>query len=314
MAVIGILSLLLGLGIGFVSRMNPERRGALGILKARISAARNTARIMGKPSWVNFFEKDGRTFMEQGTITPVLYIGFENGAVGAYGMNGKLEGGRISEGGRFGLALEHEQPISDAMNIDTAGRDYMKLEKGFMASVDIKPSALCRMILFKWGPTFEIGLDERGRPYANLTLEGKRNAPGKVLELGSRVPLTIGEWKTIEVSYDCEKAILMVGGEKGDLKPEKGIPFVKIGVPMTVSSGKAPVRGLLDEIKLFAVSSEEPEPLPKGVRIKKGPKRVRFIPGGFLDPFYHGPGLTMVLSFERAGEREVEITRLGVVK
>ncbi len=316
--VLAIMGILAGVALGYLRRLQGGRGGVTALVRARLAAARNTALTWGTPSWVRFFPGAGAgadtLFVQWTSVSPLLYFSFEEGPRGWGGWKGDLAGGKIVPGGRFGNGLVQARPGAPGLLLQTEGRDDLRLEDGFSAQADVKPEERRSMILFKWGMTFSLGVDEAGVPQATLTLRGARNLPGKQVTLSGRNPLPLNRWSTLKVVADGEGSWLMVNGRIVDRAAAKGKPYDRLGEPIFLSAPQAPLAGVMDEVKLQALDREPPEALPEGVTLLGGPKLVRFVPGGTLDPALHPNGELLLFRLPGGKVRPVFVTPAGVVQ
>ncbi len=316
--VLAIMGILTGVALGVLRRLQGGQAGAAPLARARLAAARNTALTTGTPSWVRFFggsgARAGTLFLEWTSVSPLLYFSFEEGARGWGGWKGEPEGGKIVPGGRFGNGLVQARAGAPGLLLRTEGRDDLRLEGGFSARADLKPQERRTMILFKWGMTFALGVDEAGIPQAVLTLRGSRNLPGKKVTLAGKDPLPLNAWSTLKLVADGEGSWLMVNGRVVDRAEAKGKPYYRLGEPIFISAPQAPVAGILDEVGLQALDREAPEAFPEGVELVKGPRLIRFVPGGALDPALHPDGADLRFRLPGGKIQEVFVSPAGVVE
>ena len=153
LVVISILSVLMGVGLGVVGRLRPSERAIPGVLRARLAAARSQARSLGAPSWVRFQAGPDAAqetlFLESASWTPLVSFSFEEGARGAFGLIGTMEGGKVVAEGRYGQGLAHEKPGAPGLSLETAGREHLALERGFLVRVDVLPAERRAMVLVR---------------------------------------------------------------------------------------------------------------------------------------------------------------------
>ncbi len=316
--VLAIMGILTGVALGVLRRLQGGQAGAAPMARARLAAARNTALTSGTPSWVRFFEgsgaRAGTLYLEWTSVSPLLYFSFEEGSLGWGGWKGEMAGGKIVPGGRFGNGLVQEKAGAPGLLLQTEGRDDLRLEGGFAVRADLKPEERQAMILVKWGMTFALGVDDAGVPQGTMTLRGTRNLPGKKVVLGGKDPLPLNRWSTLKLVADGEGCWLMVNGLVVDRAKAKGKPYYRLGEPIFISAPQAPVAGVLDEVGLQALDREQPEAFPEGVELVKGPKLVRFVPGGALDPALHPNGVDLQFRLPGGRIQEVFVTPAGVVE
>jgi len=316
--VLAIMGILMGVVLGYTRRLQGGARGTLAVVRARLSAARNTAVVSGTPSWVRIFHGKGARgdtcFLQWTTASPLLYFSFEEGPAGWGGWKAELLGGKIVSLGRFGNGLVHDRAGEPGIRVSTGGRDDLMLDRGFSARVDVKPRERRTMVLFKWGMTFSLELDERGVPGASLTLRGNRNLPGETVQLSGEDPLPLGTWSSLELLMDGRGAWLLVDGQVTARAKARGKPYYRLGEPIFLSGAQAPLAGVMDEVRLLALDAEPPEALPEGVEWTGGPSLVRFVPGGALDPALHPKGVILEFRLPGGQKKTVSVTSAGVVE
>ena len=136
MMVMAILSVLFGLGLGALSRINPGERTLLSQVRSSLIAARSHARSLGTSCWVEFVrgrgEEDIFLFLRRARMVPLLFFGFQDGGRGAYGLKGELLGGETRPGGRFGMGFAHLEPGANGLEVDTTGRQNLRVDQGFL--------------------------------------------------------------------------------------------------------------------------------------------------------------------------------------
>lgn len=289
MAVLAILSVLMGLGVGFLTRRGSNMDLATAIVRDQVRFASVSAKSRGAP-------------------TELLVVGGEDGAapslrvrglepVGTWhaerderqvheALRGEVRG--TYEPGRFGSALRFDPGTRSAiLRVPTQGRSLWTLADGFLLRLDLKLDERVGATVVQLGRTFTLTIDAEGHPELRLALTGQQGASqGNVKILrGARI-LPLFEWLTLEVVHDGQHVSLLVDGVEAARSEAVGAPFQRESDSFEVSPPAAPVAGLVDEIQLWAYTLADPVDLPLGVALPDTPTSMRFLAGGSpLEPY-----------------------------
>src|SRR5690606_19466359 len=171
------------------------------------------------------------------------------------------------------------------LRVATRGRPMWQLDEGFLLRVDVRLDERAPATIVQLGRAFALGLDADGVPEARLTLRGSSaEQAGAVKTAVAAAPLPVRRWVTLDVVHDGKTLQVVVDGRVAAAVEARGAPFQRDGDMFELSPGHAPVRGLVDEVQLFAYTSAEPVDLPQGTRVQGLERGLRFLPTGEPEP------------------------------
>lgn len=293
MAVLAILSVLMGLGVGFLTRRGSNMDLATAIVRDQVRFASVSAKSRGAPTELLVVggEDDAAPSLRVRGLEPVGTWHAERDERQVHeALRGEVRG--TYEPGRFGSALRFDPGTRSAiLRVPTQGRSLWSLADGFLLRLDLKLDERGGATVVQLGRTFTLAIDAEGHPELRLALTGARTgqqgaSQGNVKSLrGARI-LPLDVWLTLEVVHDGEYVSLLVDGVETARSDAPGAPFQRESDSFEVSPPAAPVAGLVDEIQLWAYTLADPVDLPLGVTLSNTPTSMRFLAGGApLEPY-----------------------------
>jgi hypothetical protein len=283
--VMALVSLLMGLSIGFLQRGSTDFDLALGIVRDQMRLAANTARSRGLPTEVHILPaQDNEPVRLEARI--LRSVGFWHLEPGERWINAGLRPqltGSPEPQGRFGQAWRPDLAARASMlTITTGDNDAFYLDQGFALRLDLKLEARAPMVVARLGRAFELSLTDDLIPEARVTLTDPGPRPGPVARVRGRRPLRTGRWLTLELVHDGRTLAVLVDGREAGRAPAAGAPFQQSPDLFEVSLGSVPVRGLVDEIQLLAYERGELMALPFEAELRDLKTPVRFTARGEL--------------------------------
>jgi prepilin-type N-terminal cleavage/methylation domain-containing protein len=291
--VLGVLALLSGIGIGFLSRTDNDLDVAMAVVRDKVRLAYETARQTGRPTAVEF-----RTVLDEDQIPMAHYVHakvlepvgqwhLEPDEVAYAGLRPELRG--IPEAdGRFGYCMRPD-PKQDGTMFAVVTRDQPRfdMQHGFALKLEVNLDRRERCVVASLGPTFRLELDDELRPRASMFLAepGPRRGAQVSIDLADS-ELALDRWVTIELVHDGRTLRLLIDGEVAAVRSARGEPF-QDGSLFEVSPEDGPVPGRIDEIQLLAYARGEPGEIPAAVTVK---------------------GLEKPLTYDRRGQLERPVT------
>jgi len=305
LAVLTIVSLMMGLSVGVYLHMNRvfREQGAAAALDVALRQARNAAISAGAPAFV---EID----VEKRRIVPWVYhtVGFWNfedrtdfgRTTGAY-RDAMMRGAELFPEGKVGKCARLRENCFVDLGADP---DYDCEDGGYLEAY-IRPACYTfigdNFVFFKKNAYYlKVGL--RG------VLVG--NAGGKTVQ-SVEYHIVPGRWSKVAMAWDHYSTRLLVDDCLVGLGPGGKTPVSDY--PLLVGHETASLEGLVDEVRVMSASAGEAVQLPSGYSIKHTAapwSAVYFASDGTLDIRYHtGPVSITLLKDNRA--RTVAISMLG---
>lgn len=293
MTVLGVIALLSGIGIGFLSKTDNDMDIAMSVVRQKVRLAYETARTTGRPTAVEI-----RTVYDEDQIPVAQYLSAKVlETVGQWhlepderayaGLRPDLNG--IPEkNGRFGYCMRPDPDNEGSMfALSTKDHPRFNMRDGFALKVEVYMTSRERCVVASMGPTFRLELDDDLRPRASMFLAdpGPRRGPQVSMDLADN-ELPLDRWVTLELIHDGRTFRLLIDGEVAAIKSARGEPFQE-GSLFEVSSEEGPIPGRVDEIQLLAYARGEPAEFPALVTLK---------------------GLEEPLTYDRRGKLERPVT------
>jgi len=262
LTVIGIISVLMGIGLGYIGRTDPELV-AQTILRGERRAAQMTARAEGVPTavWVRPGVDNEPASVQSRLLEPVAAFQFEpNQPFLAARLRPVLAGQEVPAG-RFGAARrphpEDELPLL-RWQVPPVIAD---LRDGFVLRIDVFLEERRDCVLVDMPPMLEVRLDDLLRPDARLRLrDGQGQAQRKSLQAALSVPLR--RWSTLEVGYDGSSFWLDVDDREVARVAAQGTPDRERDMVLDISPPEGSVPGVVDEVQLLAFAFAPAQFLP----------------------------------------------------
>ena len=262
LTVIGIISVLMGIGLGYLGKADPELV-AQTILRGERRAAQMTARSEGVPTevWVRPGIDNQPAAVQSRLLDPVVSFQFEpNQPFLDQRLRPALAGEEVAAG-RFGAARRpHEDDRLPLLRWPLPPL-LADLRDGFVMRVDVFLEERQGCVLMDMPPMLEVRLDDQLRPDARLrVVDGQGQAQRKSLQAKLSVPLR--RWSTVEVGYDGRSFWLEVDGRDFARVLAEGLPEQKQGMTLDISPVEAPIAGIVAEVRLLAFAFAPAQYLP----------------------------------------------------
>jgi prepilin-type N-terminal cleavage/methylation domain-containing protein len=280
LAVLSVLTVLMGVGVGFMLRKGSPMEQTVAIVRDQVRLAAVSAKSRSAPTEVLLVKGDGdRVQLRVRGLEPIAAWHCEPGERPFHEqVRGDILGSHAS--GRFGMALRPDLEARTAlMRVPTAGRPMWDLRDGFLLRLDVRLDARAACTLAQLGRAFVLSLDGDATPEVKVALRSGATQ-GPVKSVRARAVLALRRWVTIDVIHDGSTLELVVDGRSMGQVEARGAPFQRDGDFFEVSPANSGVPGLLDEIQLWAYALAEPVDLPAGTALEGFDGGVRFLPTG----------------------------------
>lgn len=268
MVVIGILSLLLGLSVGYLGRSDP-RMVADAILASELRSAQLTARAEGVPTEVLLRPgENGQTATAQSRLLrPVVAFHCEPQEAFENEVMRPTLGGDDVVCGRFGHARRPPADGKQALLAWPAPPSLLDVRDGFVVRLDLWLERRATATVLRLPPALELSLDADARPTARLRVRG---LGGKALvAVTSELPLPLDRWCTIDVGCDGRTAWLSCDGRVlGQAVADGAVEQEDDGV-FEVAPAQAAFAGMVDELRWFVYAWSPPQNFPSAVQLDR---------------------------------------------
>lgn len=280
MTVLGIISVLAGVGIGFLSRSGNDMEVAVAVIRDKVRLAHESARSSGRTATIELVQRVDRSggaseiigqFLRAKILTTVGQWHLEPGERAFSGLEPVLAGDPDSAG-RFGACMRPDPEKGTMFSVDTADQSSFSIPDGFALRVEVYLEERDSCVVATMAPTFRLELDRDGRPLARMFLaaeDGKGRGPQVRIDTEeSELPLR--RWVSLGLEHDGRMLRLLVDGEVIGETSARGEPYqdVRQRAPFEVSSQEGPVPGKIDEIVLLAYDRDDPAEISYDITIK----------------------------------------------
>lgn len=262
LAVIGVISVLLGVGIGYLGKTDPEMI-ASSILAGEKRAAQMTARAEGVPTEVIVrpgAEAEPAT-VQAHLLQPAIVFHFEPGTPVLDERMRPSLGGIDVAAGRFGHCRRSLPGDKEPLLSWAVAEEVCDARDGFVVRCDLYLERRESCIVIDMLPLLEVRLDSALRPDARMSLTSVGGE--KLLKnLRCEQALPIGKWVTLEVGADGNAIWLSVDGREFARDTAVGVPEQTPETVLDVSPKESPVPGLVDEFRILVFEYAAPQQLP----------------------------------------------------
>jgi hypothetical protein len=318
----GILSVLLGIGIGVLSRLNVGRFTALGTVRAVLRGGREAAVATGLP--VTVVCDGGARRVYDLSVRPLGAWAIESAkdpaCVGAFGLEARLQGTAVVEmPGRMGAGIVCPKGGDHAL-VSVAGLASWTLSQGLALEADVLPLAAdpSGVVLERSGQCrLAVRADGAGEGEVALAAGAEPGARSAGSAVATTPPGLVGaaRWTRLALVYDrCALTVLVDGVPLAQKVATE--PVRRTEAPLSISSRTAGFLGRIDDVKVGAVFPGEGFALPRDVGFEAAPRRieVHFSPDGRLDPAFHRASVTVGMTFPEGAKRQVVVGPYGTVR
>jgi prepilin-type N-terminal cleavage/methylation domain-containing protein len=278
--VLGVIAVLSGFGIGFLSRSENDMDIALSVVRDKIRLAHETARTTGRQTFVELVNRyEDKQVIGQFLRAKVLAVigqwHLEPGERGFAGLTPELRG-EYDQNGRYGHGMRpNGEKGGTLFSIHTRDDARFQMRGGFAFKVELFLESRERCVVTSLEQTFTLELDRDLSPTASMFLaEGPRRGPQVRIDT-SNAELPLRRWVSVELVHDGREFRLLVDGEEVGKKSAAGEAYqVRQGSLFEVSPGESPIPGMVDEIQLLAYHRDDPAEIPTGIELKGFEKPV----------------------------------------
>lgn len=306
LAVLMILSLLMGLGVAVLRNANKDLgvRAAAGRIVTILRGAHEHARAENSPAWVVFTVQEPTAAAL--TRETVGMWHFEEDGAGAFGKGPTVNGPLIAPG-RVGMCYRFRRTTEtiDLGPIPIQSPDQgLSLEMWFWRAPGGGKSVLCSA-----GFPLEVVLEAGGRVNARVL--------GVTLNSGDIV-VPRESWVHLMVFHNGREARLFING--AEVRGAAGPPqWTKPG-PLVIGATKDGLVGLVDEVRLCLIVKRDIYRLPAQVEFEFPPSLrpvndevvVAFDTAGRLDSTRHAGPVTFKVK-STADEQSITVTAQGMI-
>ncbi|MCA8956318.1 MAG: prepilin-type N-terminal cleavage/methylation domain-containing protein [Planctomycetes bacterium] len=283
-AVMGVIAILAGIGIGFLSKTDNRADVAWTVLRDKVRLAHETARRTGRPTAVELLRGENTLAVRAKVLSPVGQWHLEPDERGFAGLEATVTG-KYDESGRFGQCVRPDPEKDDTLvSVSTKGRERFRLTDGFALRIELWPEERRKCIVAVFGRTFELGLDAELAPRAQLTLAGDGVGPGRRVDVAAAGhPLPLRRWSSLELRHDGRTLQLLIDGAAVASAEARGEVFRDPqATEFTVSPRGSQIPGKVDEIQLLAYEHDESVTLPRDTEIHGWKAPIEFDAHGAL--------------------------------
>lgn len=262
LVVIGVLSVLTGLSLGYLRRTDPEVI-ASSILAGENRAAMMTARAEGVPTEVRVRPgRDGeQATVQSRLLQAVATCHFEPGEAWLDDSLRPTIGGEEVSNGRFGAARRvHTGDRASVLQWQLATA-RIDVREGFVVRCDLWLEQRTSATILRVGDVVEFTLDEELRPKARLRL---RSGAGEVSQvpLNGEVALPLRTWCTLDIASDGASAWISYDGIEVARSALSGVLQADPEHTLEVLPADRPLAGMVDEVRVFVYAFGVPQYLP----------------------------------------------------
>lgn len=262
LVVIGVLSVLTGLSLGYLRRTDPEAL-ASSILAGETRAAMMTARAEGVPTEVRVRPgRDGeQATVQSRLLQAVATCHFEPGESWLDDSLRPTIGGEEVANGRFGAARRVRTGDRTSVLQWPLATARIDVREGFVVRCDVWLEHRTGSTILRIGDVLEFTLDEELRPTARLRL---RSGAGEITQvpLNGSVALPLRTWCTLDIASDGASAWISYDGVEVARSALSGVLQPEPEHTLEVLPADRPLAGVVDEVRVFVYFFGVPQYLP----------------------------------------------------
>jgi prepilin-type N-terminal cleavage/methylation domain-containing protein len=317
--VIGIVSVMLGIGVGLVARIDTGGRAAVGIVETVLRGARNWAVSREAPARVRI-DVAGGTLQAFGARVVGTWHFEDESLEGAFGHKGVALGGRIVPDGFTGAALSFlGEPARSRVEFPVHLDPAFDVSRGFGLDCALRSGREDGGDVLALGESIGLATGDDGSLRAWFAPEiqgedGERRRGARVTLSTAAGLVRPGRWCEVRVQYDRARFEVHVDGSLAAYTAESAPPWTVEG-PLVLSPSGAPFPGAIDALVVSAVTGEERRELPRSASFgPTTPAEIVFAAGGGLDRTVHREPVRFVLRFEDGREDAILVNLHGTVE
>ncbi len=266
MVVAGVLSVLIGLGVGFLRQSDgmPETRSALA---GELRRAALDARTRGLPTevLVEVAAEDRPAGVVARGLDAVVLVTFEPGQRYAVAGLEPVLGGLAVEHGRCGQARSGGGDDTTAALRLPLPPSVADLAAGFALRVDVLLPSRAAGRLLRLGRAIDVELDGEARPRVRLQAVDQDGRSGAAVNLRPDGALPVGRWCTFEIGHDGYQVWCAVDGRTLATANLKERVVQQKGDVLELLPAEELLPAVVDELQVFAYVFGERQRLPDGV-------------------------------------------------
>ena len=324
--VIALIAMILGIGLGALSRLQLGDRVAVALVQDALRSAQNFAVGRAAPARVRLDAKTGAIRSEGMQVVGTWH--FEELPIqGAFGLEGANLGGRLVDDGFQGRGLSFVgEPSRSKAEIPVQDDPAWNLRDGFALRVALRPHAGGTArdgsgggAVLALGESAGLETTAHGAVRAWIAAEvadeqGDVRRGGKIPVETLPLALVDDRWSVVEVQYDRRKLRLTVDGVLA-AEVEEIAPVWKLEGALVISPATTPWPGTIDSLVVSCVTARDDVRLPAGVAFAAGtPAEVVFAPGGGLESATHAEPVRIALDYDDGRKAVVVVNSYGTVE
>jgi type II secretory pathway pseudopilin PulG len=320
LAVMFIMALVLGGGLGFFAGMDLGKRQAAGLVRNVLRSAQNTAIASGAPARVRIDKARNALWAE--SLATVGTYHFEGQSLTGFGPAGTAEPEDFDERGFVGACFRPAGHLGHRAEIPLENDPACDFTHGFSLECALLRESEDGGRVLSLGssesPTLALDLGANGALRARMrTRVGAADSdqPGGAVILQSEPGLVpVGRWFKVRVRYDRARFELLLDGALVDAEEEENFVW-RVDAPLVLSDGALPFPGRIDNLVIAAMVVGDPSTLPETVRFAPDvPPVVQFAASGGLDRERHRDPPRIGLDYQDGSREIVTVGLYGTVE
>ena len=263
LVVIGVLSVLMGMSIGYLQRTDPTAIGN-AVLAGELRAAQLTARAEGAPTevWLRPGKDAEASTVQARLLVPAVAFRFEPNA-GALDETLVAElSGEVVPNGRFGHARRSRPGDKQALLRWPTPPSVLDLSDGFVVRCDVFLEQRARAALLRMQPAFDLQLEDDLRLVARFRLRGPGGEGTVLASVKSTLALPLRQWCTVDLGCDGSTVWLSLDGRELAREVAAGSPLQELASVFEMSPPEAPLAGVIDEVRWFVYAFSPAQLMP----------------------------------------------------
>jgi type II secretory pathway pseudopilin PulG len=320
LAVMFILALVLGGGLGFFAGMDLGKRQAAGLVRNVLRSAQNTAIASGAPARVRIDKARNALWAE--SLATVGTYHFEAQSLLGFGPAGTAEPEHFDERGFVGACFRPAGELGVEAEIPLERDPACDFTHGFSVECAILSESEGNGRVFSLGasetPTLALDINKNGALRARMRTRvggaDSDQAGGTVILQSEPGLVAVGRWMKVRMRYDRARFELLLDGALVDSEEEESFVW-RVDAPLVLSDGALPFPGRIDNLVIAAMVVGDPSFLPETVRFAPDvPPIVQFAASGGLDRERHRDPPRIALDFQDGARELVTVGMYGTVE